>query len=220
MDTPTFHLHLDAARLPAPLLDRLIHEGGFHFDDFPHQLTVAGVAQEARHLTKYLYAPTTAAMARAECHRLKSWANEFEFQGLIQCEFVMEENHWSKRDEKNVRIPTPFRISTRTLSSKKGDQFKKHELHLELEKFKTATNVISALRETGLHILENDHFITFTISGHSKEMLSVRKTLKSFLNDHKDELTGKMTYEATAFRSLHDLESESLPTIVDRLILN
>lgn len=212
-----FHLHLDAARLPGPLLDRLIHEGGFHFDDFPHQLTVAGVAHDARHLTKYLYAPTTPAMARAECQRLKSWANEYEFKGLIQCEFVMEETQWTKRDEKSVRIPTPFTISTRTLSSKKGDQFKKHEVHLELEKFRTATNVITALRETGLHILENDHSITFTTSGHSKEMLEVRKALKSFLNDHKDELTGKLVYEATAFWSLHGVESQSLPTIVDRL---
>lgn len=217
MVTPMYHLHLDAARLPGPLLDRLIHEGGFHFDDFPHELVVDGEPRPARHLTKYLYAPTSSYEAKAECLKLKSWADEYEFQGLIQCEYVMEETEWKKQAERSQPIPTPFTITSRPLSSNKGDQFKKHEVHLELDKFMSSTNVIQALRGTGLHILENDSNITFTISGHSKEMLALRETLKGFLAEHSSEFTGKLTYEATAFWSLHDIESNTLPTIIDQI---
>ena len=214
-----FHLHLDAARLPGPLLDRLIHEGGFHFDDFPHEITVDGKPVAARHLTKYLYAPTSSHEAKLECQKLKAWAQEYAFQGLIQCEFVMEETEWKKQDEKADLIAVPFKVTSRSLSSKRGDQFKKHEVHLELNKFMSAGNVINALRETGLHILENDSTITFTTSGHSKEMLALRELLKSFLSEHENEFTGKLTYEATAFWSLHDVESETLPMIVDKIIV-
>jgi hypothetical protein len=213
-----FHLHLDAARLPGPLLDRLIHEGGFHFDDFPHELMVEGKAVAARHLTKYLYAPTSSNEAKLECLKLKAWAQEYAFQGLIQCEFVMEETEWKKQDESSDMLRAPFKISSRSLSSNKGDQFKKHEVHLELDKFLSATNVVNALRETGLYILENDSNITFTTSGHSKEMLALRGVLKSFLNEHASKFTGKLTYEATAFWSLHDVESETLPMIIDKII--
>jgi hypothetical protein len=218
MVTPMYHLHLDAARLPGPLLDRLIHEGGFHFDDFPHELVVDGEARPARHLTKYLYAPTNSHEAKAECLKLKAWAHEYAFQGLIQCEYVMEETEWKKQAERTLQIPTPFVVTSRPLTSIKGDQFKKHEVHLELNKFMSATNVVDALRGTGLHILENDTTITFTISGHSKEMLALRDALKSFLAEHTAEFTGKLTYEATAFWSLHDVESQTLPTIVDQII--
>ena len=218
MITPMYHLHLDAARLPGPLLDRLIHEGGFHFDDFPHELVVDGEPQAARHLTKFLYAPTKSHAAKAECLKLKAWADEYAFQGLIQCEFVMEETEWKKQDEKITPITAPFRVTTRALTSTKGDQFKKHEVHLELNKLMSAPNLIEALRETGLHILENETYITFTISGHSKEMLALRDALKSFLSEHRDEFTGKLTYEATAFWSLHNVESQTLPTILDQII--
>lgn len=215
-----FHLHMDAARLPGPLLDRLIHDGGFHFDDFPHELTVAGKAVAARHLTKYLYAPVSSQEAKLECQRLQAWAQEYAFQGLIQCEYVMEETEWKKQDEKSGAIASPFKVIARSLTSKKGDQFKKHEVHLELNKLMSATNVISALRETGLHILENDSTITFTTSGHSKEMLALRDVLKRFLHEHAQEFTGKLTYEATAFWSLHDVESETLPMIVDKIVFD
>lgn len=156
-----YHLHLDAARLPGPFLDRLIHEGGFYLDDFPHELVVDGQARPARHLTKYLYAPTNSQQAKSECLRLKAWADEYDFQGLIQCEYVMEETEWKKRDDKYAEIPIPFKVTSRALSSNKGDQFKKHEAHLELNKFMSAANVVNALRGTGLHILENNLTINF-----------------------------------------------------------
>ena len=220
MVKPSFHLHLDAAYLPAPLLDRMIEVGGFHLDDFPHELIVKGEAVPARHLTKYLYSPTTAAEAKAECLRLKDWAQEFNFQGLIQCEYVMEETEWKKEQEYQGEVAAPFSLRTRPLSSKRGDQFKKHEIHLEMSKPASSASVINALRECGLAVLENDHTITFTTNGHSKEMLALRRALKRFLKKHDTNITGKLTYEATAFWSLHDIESQHLPQIVDQVLLN
>lgn len=210
---------MDAAHLPAPLLDRMIQEGGFHLDDFPHKLEVNGEKVEARHLTKYLYAPINSQSAKAECLKLKSWADEYAFKGLIQCEFVMEESEWNQKLESKKAILPPFKITSRPLSKKKGDSFKKHELHLEINKQLSSPEVIDALRDCGLHILENESTISFTTSGHSKEMLALRNALKDFLAQHGDNLTAKLTYEATAFWSLHDVEPETLPTIVDQVMI-
>lgn len=219
MAKPTYHLHMDAAHLPAPLMDRMIQEGGFHLDDFPHSLEVNGQKVEARHLTKYLYAPINSQSAKAECLKLKSWADEFSFKGLIQCEYVMEESEWNYVGSFQNKILPPFKITSRPLSKKKGDSFKKHEIHLEINKLFSSSEVVNALRECGLHILENDNTITFTTSGHSKEMLTIRKALKEFLAQHGENITAKLTYEATAFWSLHDVEPETLPLIVDQVML-
>ena len=218
MVKPKFHLHLDAAYLPAPLLERMLLEGGFHLDDFPHELMLEGKPVSARHLTKYLYAPTSSHQARAECVKLKAWAQEFGFKGLIQCEYVMEESEWSMKDSAPGELLPPFEIRTRPLSQKKGDQFKKHEVHLELSKVKTSVAVVQALRGCGLHVLENETTITFTTAGPTKEMLTLREALRVFLADHEKEMTGKLTYEATAFWSLHGIESETLPKILDQII--
>lgn len=211
---------MDAAHLPQLLIDRMIHEGGFHFDDFPHQLEVNGERKEARHLTKYLYAPISSSQAKEECLKLKNWAQEFNFQGLIQCEFVMEESEWHQKKESSKKITPPFQLINRSLSSNKGDQFKKHEIHLEVDKTFSSPTVIQALKQTGLHILENEKTITFTTSGHSKIMLEVRERLKDFLKNHGEDFKAKLIYEATAFYSLHEVESKTLPTIVDRVIVH
>ncbi len=219
MVKPTYHIHLDAAVLPAPLLDRMINEGGFHLDDFPHQLEVEGRKVEARHLTKYLYAPTNSQAAKAECLKLKNWANEYNFKGLIQCEFVMEESQWQQKLNSDSVIKAPFTITSRSLSKRRGDSFKKHEIHLEVNKLMSSPMVINALRECGLHILENETTVTFTTSVHSIEMLSIRRALKKFLATHGENITAKLTYEATAFWSLHDIEPETLPAIVNEVRL-
>ena len=198
-------------------MDRMLFEGGFHLDDFPHELKLDGKSVPARHLTKYLYAPVNSHEAKTECLKLRSWAEEFEFKGLIQCEYVMEETEWSSSDTIAGELLPPFRIITRPLTQKKGDQFKKHEVHLELSKVKSSKHVINALKGCGLHVLENETTIAFTTAGPTKEMLTLRKALKTFLVDHDGEITGKFTYEATAFWSLHGIESEGLPAIIDQI---
>lgn len=222
MDKATYHLHMDAAYLPPGLMDRMLEQGGFHADDFPHQLQVGGEKMPARHLTKYLYSPTTASSARAECLKLKSWAEEFSFQGLIQCEYVVEEKHWERqRDHAGANdLAEPFKISCRPLTNKKGDQFKQHEIHLEVNKLQSSAAIINVLNKCGMQVLENDQSITFTASGHSREMLKIRKALKRFLSQNGDEITAKLTYEATAFWSLHEVEPETLPMIVEQVRIN
>lgn len=196
----------------------MLLEGGFHLDDFPHELKLEGKSVPARHLTKYLYAPVTSHEVKAECLKLKAWADESGFKGLIQCEYVMEETEWSA-DHKTAReLLPPFMILTRSLTRTRGDQFKKHELHLELSKPQSSETLIEALKGCGFHVLENEKAITFTIAGHSKEMLSLREALKSFINEHQTQVTGKLTYEATAFWSLHGIESEDLPTINHQIL--
>ena len=219
MAKPSYHLHLDAAHLPAPLLERMLQEGGFHFDDFPHQLTVEGKSYPARHLTKYLYSPISSQEVKAECLKLQSWIKDSPFKGLIQCEYVMEETEWKRKEVGTAPLLPPLSITPRALSSARGDRFKKHELHLEIDKAKSSERVIDALRACGFHILENESVISFTTCGHSRELLMIRKTLKAFMNKYGDEITGKLTYEATAFWSLHGIEPQTLPQIADRVMV-
>lgn len=219
MVKPLYHLHLDAAQLPAPLLDRMIGEGGFHLDDFPHHLTVEGKNCPARHITKYLYSPISAQEVKDECLKIQSWIKDTEFKGLIQCEYVMEETKWTSSDKGNGPILAPLSITNRSLSALPGDRFKKHELHLELDKTKSSPRVIEALKGCGFHILENESSITFTTCGYSRELLTIRRTLKSFMNKYGPEIDGKLVYEATAFWSLHGIEPDTLPQIADRVMV-
>ena len=214
---PSYHLHLDAALMPSSLMDKMILEAGFQWDDFPHHLESEGKSYSARHLTKYLYSPITPQEVKEECLKLKSWVEASTFKGLIQCEFIMEESHWTGLKVIKEEVPPPFVITSRMLSSKRGDRFKKHELHLELIKSSTSERIIRALSGCGMHILENEVDITFTCCGDSRELLKIRALLNYFMSKHSGEISGKLTYEATAYWSLHGLRPESLPQIVDRV---
>lgn len=216
---PRYHLHLDAAQMPPVLMERLLSEGGFQVDDFPHQLMVNGENYPARHLTRYIYAPTSSVEVQKECRKLQSWIKESQFKGLIQCEFVMEESQWESQASKRGTLLPPLSIRSRPLNPNRGEKFKKHELHLEIEKATTSHRVVEALRNSGFHILENASTISFTCCGHSKDMLGIRRALKKFMTDYSEEITGKLTYEATAFWSLHGIESQTLPQIVDRVMV-
>jgi hypothetical protein len=216
---PRYHLHLDAAHLPPILMDRLLSEGGFQMDDFPHHLTVDGNPIPARHLTRYIYAPTSSREVQQECRKIQTWIQESQFKGLIQCEYVMEESQWESLAAKKGSLLPPLSIRSRPLDPSQGEKFKKHELHLELEKTTTSRRVIEALRASGFHILENETTISFTCCGHSRQMLGIRKAMKKFMDDYSEEITGKLTYEATAFWSLYGIESQTLPQIVDRVMV-
>ena len=219
MVKPLYHLHLDAAHLPSPLLDRMIQEGGFHLDDFPHQLTVEGKSYPARHLTKYLYAPVSSREIKAHCLKLQSWITDSAFKGLIQCEYVIEETQWDGDEEGDSPLLPPLSITARAISCALGERFKEHELHLELDKKKSSQHVIEALKTCGFHILETECFISFTTCGHPRELLTIHRTLKAFMEKHSQNITGKLTYEATAFWSLYGIEPETLPQIADKVIV-
>jgi hypothetical protein len=123
----------------------------------------------------------------------------------------MEENHRTGLKLIQGEVPSPFSINSRRLTTKRGDRFKK--------KPSTSERVTQALRGRGPHILENELDITFTCCGDSRELLQIRTLLNSFLSKHSGEISGKLTYEATAFWSLNGLRPETLPQIVDRVIV-
>ncbi len=197
----------------------MILEAGFQWDDFPHQLVIEGESYSARHLTKYLYAPITPNEVKEECLKLKSWVEQSTFKGLIQCEFIMEESHWTGDMDIQEDVPAPFSLNSRMLTSKRGDRFKKHELHFELIKAKCSGRIVRALKQCGFHVLENELEITFTCCGDSRELLKIRAALNEFILQYKEEITGKLTYEATAFWSLHGVRPDTLPAIVDQIKL-
>ena len=49
------------------------------------------------------------------------------------------------------------------------------------------------------------------------DFLKIRYLLNAFMEKHSQEITGKLTYEATAFWSLHGVRLETLPQIVDQV---
>lgn len=212
-----YHLHIDAAHLPESLLTWATQEGGFHFDDFPHQFHVNGKDLSARHLTKYITDPATPIEVKTECLQVKAKAIELGLLGFIQAEFIMQEKEWKGEKHNLPTLTPPFKLSMRPLDPHAGEEFKRHELHLELDKNRTADSVVKALQECGFHELDNPENITFTCSGHPKELGLVKERLDLFLEKHEASASGKLVYEATAFWSLHNLGPENLQKIVAKI---
>jgi hypothetical protein len=214
MNDVLYHLHIDAAQMPESLLAWAMSEGGFHADDFPHSFHINGEEMNARHLTKYIYDPNPVEV-KAFCQQIKNKAAEAKLLGFVQAEFIMDEEEWQGDVKDLAPIAPPFHITMRPLDPMKGESFKKHEIHLELEKKFTSKAVISALLDCGFHILETENYITFTSSGHPKELTLIRKKIGEFLAPFSDAIRGKLVHEATAFWSMHGMESAHLPTIVE-----
>jgi hypothetical protein len=202
-----YHIHIDAARMPESLLAWAITEGGFHADDFPHSFHINGQEMNARHLTKYIYHPNPVEV-KAFCQQIKNKALEANLLGFFQAEFIIDE----------IPLIPPFQIKMRPLDPMRGESFKKHEIHLELEKDFTSKAIISTLLDCGFHVLESESFITFTCSGHPKELTIIFKKLSEFLAPHTEAFRGKIVHEATAFWSIHGMESEHLPKIVESVL--
>jgi hypothetical protein len=168
----------------------------------------------ARHLTKYIYDPNPIEV-KAFCQQIKKKAAEANLLGFVQAEFIMDEIEWTGTTQELSPLNPPFLIKMRPLDPMKGESFKKHEIHLEFEKDFTSKAVIGALLDSGFHILESEKYITFTCSGHPKELTTVFNKLVAFLAPHTGAIRGKIVHEATAFWSMHGMESEHLPNIVE-----
>jgi hypothetical protein len=209
-----YHLHIDAARMPESLLAWATTEGGFHADDFPHSFHINGEEMNARHLTKYIYDPNPIEV-KAFCQQIKNKAAEANLLGFVQAEFIMDEIEWTGVASELAPLTPPFQIKMRPLDPMKGESFKKHEIHVEFEKDFTSKSIISALLDSGFHVLESEKYITFTCSGHPKELTTIFNKLCAFLAPHTDAIRGKIVHEATAFWSMHGMESEHLPSIVE-----
>lgn len=219
MVTPRYHVHIDAAHMPLSLAAKALDVHGIQSDNFDHSFVINGVTHPGSHFTKYVYEDISAEDIREKCEELSLWASESDFVGLIQCEFIVEELEWNGTAELENSIQPPFKVSKRPLDLDKGEKFKKHELHLEIKKASTSKVLIATLIDTDMDMIESATDMTFTCSGNPKELMMIKKALKTFLNEHADHVTGKMTYEATAFWSLHGMEPDSLPMIIDSVQL-
>lgn len=209
-----YHLHIDAARMPESLLAWALNEGGFHCDDFPHSFHINGEEMNARHLTKYIYEPNPVEV-KAFCQQIKNKAAEADLLGFVQAEFIMDEQEWKGQSLELSKIAPPFSISMRKLDPRKGESFKKHEIHLECEKHFTSPALLDALKGCGFHVLETENYVTFTCSGHPRELTIIRKKISDFLEPFASAIRGKIVHEATAFWSMHGMESAHLPEIVE-----
>ena len=90
---------------------------------------------------------------------------------------------------------------------------------IELNKPKSSERVILAFKGCGFHALESETTITFTTCGYFRELLTIRRTLKTFMNKYGAEIDGKLVYEATAFWSLHGIGPDTLAQIADRVMV-
>ncbi len=217
MSKVLYHLHIDAAYIPESLLAWATQEGGFHYDDFPHHFEIDQKRVEARHLTKYIMGPATPADVKSECHYIQEKSLDMNLQGFIQAEYIMDEKEWTGTKTDLPVLNRPFSVTLRPLDPTLGENFKKHELHLELNKAHTSPSIIDALKGCGLHLLENPRDITFTCSGNPKQLSEIKVKIENFLNLYPESVNVKMVYEATAFWSLHNLGPEHLPHIVHQV---
>lgn len=217
MSKVLYHLHIDAAKIPASLIEWATTDGGFHFDDFPHHFEVENELVEARHLTKYITAPATPADVKQECLHIQKISEQHSLQGFIQAEFIMDELEWNGANLALDEVSAPLFVKMRPLNPSLGENFKKHELHLEVNKKHTSETIIKALKGCGLHELDSSKDMTFTCSGHPRELLEIKSKLENFLNTYSKYVRAKMVFEATAFASLHNMRPQQLPAIVESI---
>jgi hypothetical protein len=216
MVTPRYHVHIDAAHMPVLFSQKAMDLHGLKADNFDHSFTINGVKHAGSHFTKLFYEEdTTSDNIRMTCEDLVAQANETDFVGLIQCEFIIEELEWNGNEVFEGSTPIPFKIQKRALNVNKGEKFKKHELHLKIKHNPPALAIINALIDTDMNMIEGPNDVTFTCNGNPQELLLIKKQLKTFLNAHSKHFTGRMTYEATAFWSMHGMDESALPMIVD-----
>jgi hypothetical protein len=223
MDKSAFHIHIDAALLPSELESVAKEKFGFDDDDFDHSLSVGGRTYPARHLTRKIDRRSDKELVRQICQSLSKEADAAGFKGLIQAEFIMARQAWTEPSPTGLRVDSgqlpspPFRVHTRRLDSSRGEFFKKHELHLDLDPAGTSPEIIDALSGIGLLSSRGDWGVTFTASGNPNEIRAVRKCLERFLAPRARFVRGTLVTEATAYFSLHGLSQSDLPEVVDRV---
>ncbi|MGZ3697577.1 MAG: hypothetical protein ACXWP5_05690, partial [Bdellovibrionota bacterium] len=203
----SFHLHIDAAILPAAFEGYARREYGFVDDDFEHQLRVEGEESpiRARHLTLILKGRGERERAKQIGMDLAELARISGLKGYIQCEFVMSEQSWQNLPIREVRADPGFRIHHRRIRPDWGERFKKHELHLEVAPVGLSPELLHALGATGLSMSMGERAVTFTASGHPNEIRIVRKNLVALLERVGGVRSARLYVEATVFFSLHSI---------------
>jgi len=217
--TSSFHIHVDGALFPEALENYAKSTYGFFDDNFDHRLVV-DVPQRrlpARQLTLKVADRLAGKSVQRICEDLSIRAQEMGFAGLIQSEFVM--NEWSLRSSYTSfqHQPFPFYVHMREVAPNQGEDFKSHELHLELLTDQADHRLITELARSGMTVVFSANEITFTAAGTLNELRKIQQGITSYLKQTQGFDQAKLVIEATVFHSLHRMRAEDTPLVVERV---
>jgi hypothetical protein len=213
----SFHIHVDAAVLPSSLEKYAKETYGFFDDDFEHRLVIEGFTTPlpARQLTQKIQDRLARKSVQAICEDLAERGRAEGLAGMIQSEFVMNETTL-KGDITTFRpAPFPFYVNMRRVNPDMGENFKSHELHLEIKQGSAASGLVTELARSGLNVSFGSGEITFTASGDLNHIRKVQMGLLHYLRTTGGLGEAKLTIEATVFFSLHKIRAEDTPMVIE-----
>jgi hypothetical protein len=217
--TSSFHIHVDAAVLPHALETHVKNTYGFFDDDFEHRLIIEGRKSPvvARQLTLKVLDRFAREKVKTICKDIQEKANLMGFAGLIQSEYVMEEQVLSSRIKDYCHTPFPFYVHMRRVNQGLGEDFKTHELHVEFSLDLTEPRLITEMARSGMNVTFGICEVTFTASGALNEVKKIEEGLVKYLNQTKGFDRASIILEATVFHSLHQMRPENTPLVVNRV---
>jgi hypothetical protein len=217
----SFHIHLDGAIFPAALETYAKTTYGFFNDDFDHRLLVESSGNlarlPARQLTLKIEDRLAGKQVQKMCEDISARAEGMGFAGLIQSEYVMTEMSLQSRYTDFHHSPFPFYVHMRKVTPTLGEEFKSHEIHLELLTDAADNRLITELARSGMQVVFGPKEITFTASGNLNEIRKIQDGILSYLKLTQGFNQAKLVVEATVFHSLHRMKAEDTPLVVERV---
>jgi hypothetical protein len=213
----SFHIHLDGAVFPHSLQTYAREKYGFHDDDFDHRLVTDQGRLPGKHLTLKIADRYSAKNVRAICEDMAERAHVEGYAGLIQSEFIMNEVLLESRYTQFRHSPFPFYVHMRKVDPSRGEEFKTHELHLELLTDQADARLITELARSGLSVAFAAREISFTAAGSLNDIRKIQEGMLDFLKRVQGFERAKLVIEATVFHSLHQMVPENTPLVVDRV---
>jgi hypothetical protein len=224
--TSSFHIHMDGAIFPDVLESYAKAKYGFFADDFDHRLVIeaetpgAGIESirlPGKQLTLKVEDRLSGKDIRTICEDIRTRAHAEGFAGLIQSEFVMTELMLKSQYTSYQPSPFPFYVHMRKVDAEQGEEFKSHELHLELMTDDADNRLITELARSGLSVVFAPREITFTASGSLNEIRKIQDGIVEYLKRTNGFNRAKLVVEATVFHSLHRMKPENTPLVVERV---
>jgi hypothetical protein len=151
------------------------------------------------------------------CQDIQKKAEEHGFAGLIQSEYVMEEQVLSSRIKDYNPTSFPFYVHMRRVNQGIGEEFKTHELHVEFSLELTEPRLITEMARSGMNVTFGICEVTFTASGGLNEVKKIEEGIVQYLNQTKGFDRASIILEATVFHSLHQMRPENTPLVVNRV---
>ena len=212
-----FHIHLDGAVFPQRLQAYAREKYGFFDDDFDHRLVVESGRLPAKHLTLKIANRHSGKEVRQICEDIARNARAEGFSGLIQSEYLMSELLLQSQYTDYQPSPFPFHVHMRKIDPSVGEEFKSHELHLELLTDEADARLVTEIARSGLAVAFGPKEITFTASGDLNHIRKIQEGILTYLKRTHGFVRAKLAVEATVYHSLHHMRSEDTAMVVDRV---